>query len=115
MRLIPIAAAAALCVSGAAQAATWHTTEVRGLACGVSVFKTDVIPRQAKIQRIRVFANGGELSGEAVSSLRAQWIGRRAAVTISVRKEAGPATFRVANLRAFGCTRFRGVIRWYSD
>ena len=105
--------AGALTFTTSVNAASWATDEVRGRTCGVSAYKTVSIPRQAKVEKIRVFANGGELDGEAVSRLRAQWIGRNAAVTIAFTRQAGPATVRVANLRPSGCTRFRVVIRWY--
>jgi hypothetical protein len=65
-------------------------------------------PVSAKVKRLRVFANGGELSGSRNGRDYAEWYGRGVAVSLLARGPGKRMRWRVANVRD-SCSKVRLV------
>ncbi len=90
----------------------WGAGEVRLRACGLHTVKTEPIPAKAVFRRIRVFARGAEIEGQAEGPRRAHWVGRGVAIVGQAAAREAPLVFRVANLSTRGCGPVRIVYRW---
>ena len=112
MSRLALAVAAALLLPAPAALAGYSSGygEHRAKVCGLATIMTDPVPAKASV-RIRVFANGSELSGLAISPHAFQWMGRGVAVLGRSQKGTAPLRFRVANLRG-SCSRVRITFRW---
>lgn len=113
LKSLLLVSAVALALVGASIAFAGYasgTGEYRLGACERELISTDPIPGSSKTT-IRVFANGKEITGYALSNREVYWIGRGVVVLTRVRLETAPMEIRVANLRK-KCSRVRVIYRW---
>jgi len=90
----------------------WGYEDMRLNACSLHTLKSEPVPGRAMIRKINVWADGAQISGEAVGGRRAEWIGRGVAVVVQLSARTAPLVFRVANLNTRRCTRVRITYRW---